>query len=137
MIKLQSMDDLRKLADSKLSLLIKSYITDYFIDVLNRNKSIDICDMGAFYVLESKGDTLMYKDIGLSKPINKSLPEFTDLITIKDSENEAKLLHSCFVLTNSYAVSVFAEKGLYSKDVEYYLLQDCGYLTINLKKECL
>lgn len=62
--------------------------------------------------------------MGLSQPINKTIYEFTDFLTIKNSISQIKLLHSCFLLNNDYAISVFIPDEILDVETRKYLLED-------------
>ena len=62
--------------------------------------------------------------MGLSLPLDKAIYEFTDLLTLKGNKEQIELLHSCFVLTNDYAISVFIEPKYTSEAIRSNLLDD-------------
>ena len=59
--------------------------------------------------------------MGLSLPLKQSacFAEFTEVLTLRSPIQEVRLLHSCFVLNDSYAISVFMEP-----ETEHILLED-------------
>lgn len=62
----------------------------------------------AFFILENRQDSLHHTDMGLSCPPKQSayFAEFTEVLTLRSPIQEVRLLHSCFVLNDSYAISV-------------------------------
>mgnify|MGYP004466076513 CR=1 FL=1 len=137
MIKIVYKEDLKSLKNKGLNPLITAYLTDYFDMLTMVNHCHNLAEIGAIYLLESTQDCKNHSEIGLSKPIEKSLPEFSELITIKNSTDKIKLLHSCFVISNSCAISVFAKIGSIDKSIENYLLQEHTTQTIELNSERL
>lgn len=122
MIKIEKRSDLEKIK-SKHQLIVK-YLEDYLQFFLTKYECNSIAEFGAFYLIENKDDLQNYSIMGLSQPINKSIYEFTDLLTIKNSTSQIKLLHSCFLLNNDYAISVFIPDEILDVETRKYLLED-------------
>lgn len=137
MIKIEYPKDLNTLKNKGLNSLITAYISDYFDMLTKVNRCSNLAEIGAIYLLEGSEDCKKYFETGLSKSFEKSLPEFTEVLTIKNSTDKIKLLHSCFVISNSCAISVFAELGTIDKSTESYLLQEHTTKTIKLNSERL
>ena len=137
MIKIEYQKDLNTLKNKGLNSLITAYISDYFDMLTKVNRCSNLAEIGAIYLLEGSEDCKKYFETGLSKPFEKSLPEFTEILTIKNSTYKIKLLHICFVISNSCAISVFAELGTIDKSIESYLLQEHTTQTIKLNLERL
>ena len=137
MIKIEYPKDLNTLKNKGFHPLITAYISDYFDMLTKVHRCENLAEIGAIYLLECVQDCKNHCEIGLSKPFEKSLPEFTEVLTIKNSTDKIKLLHSCFVISNSCAISVFAELGTIDKSTESYLLQEHTTLTIKLNSERL
>ena len=111
MIKIVYKEDLNSLKNNRIHFLITAYISDYFDMLTMINSCENLAEIGAIYLIESNEDCENYCELGLSNPIDKSLPEITEVLTIKNTTEKIKLLHSCFVISNSSAISVFAWKG--------------------------
>lgn len=137
MIKIEYPKDLNTLKDKDFNPLITAYISDYFDMLTKVNRCENLAEIGAIYLLEGVQDCKNHCEIGLSKPFEKSLPEFTEVLTIKNSTDKIRLLHSCFVISNSCAISVFAELGTIDKSIESYLLQEHTTQIIKLNSERL
>ena len=77
-------------------------------------------EFGAFFLLENREDSLHHTNMGLSLPLKQSacFAEFTEVLTLRSPIQEVRLLHSCFVLNDSYAISVFMEPGLLEPETE-------------------
>lgn len=122
MIKIEKRDDLEKVK-SKNPLIVK-YLENYLQFFLTKYECSSISEFGAFYLIENKDDLQNYSIMGLSQPINKTIYEFTDFLTIKNSISQIKLLHSCFLLNNDYAISVFIPDEILDVETRKYLLED-------------
>lgn len=122
MIKIEKRDDLEKLK-SKNPLIVK-YLDDYLQFFLTKYECDSIVEFGAFYLIENKEDLQNYSIMGLSQAIDKSIYEFTNFLTIKNSTSQIKLLHSCFLLNNDYAISVFIPDEILDIETRKYLLED-------------
>ena len=122
MIKIEKRDDLEKVK-SKNPLIVK-YLENYLQFFLTKYECSSISEFGAFYLIENKDDLQNYSIMGLSQPINKTIYEFTDFLTIKNSISKIKLLHSCFLLNNDYAISVFIPDEILDVKIRKYLLED-------------
>lgn len=135
MIKIECPEDLRVFQNKpQISPVIVRYITNYLHFFLEEYHCPDMREFGAFFLLENKKDSLRHVEMGLSLPLEQSLPEFTDILHIHDLHQQAILLHSCFVLNDSYAISVFREPGVLKNSIEHVLLMDSSEKTINLEK---
>lgn len=112
--------------------IIKSYLIEYLNFFLKQYNCTDISEFGAFYLLENEKDLEKHKKMGLSLPLDKAIYEFTDLLTLKGNKEQIELLHSCFVLTNDYAISVFIEPKYTSEAIRSNLLDDYTERTIEV-----
>ncbi len=121
MIKITSTEDLTKLKGQDillvkfLKLYLENLIKQYECEILSKH--------GSLFVFESIEDIENHQQIGLSQPIIKSTYEFTDVLILTDEIREIKVLHSCFVLNNDYAISLFIPyETLDLKTREFFLL---------------
>ena len=73
--------------------------------------------------------------MGLSLPLEKATYEFTDRLSIIGKNEKVVVLHSCFVLTNDYAISVFAEPETLTAEIINNLLEDSTERIINIESE--
>lgn len=121
MVKIEKPSDFDSL---DINPIIKSYLIDYLNFFLKQYNCTDISEFGAFYLLENEKDLEKNKEMGLSLPLDKAIYEFTDLLTLKGNKEQIELLHSCFVLTNDYAISVFIEPKYTSEAIRSNLLDD-------------
>lgn len=121
MIKVEKISDIEELNKENINSLFAVYIQQYLQFFLNEYHCQNMSQFGAFYILNDKTDICKYKEMGLQKPIEESLSEFTEELIIKNSIEEIKILHSCFVLNDSYAISVFVQRGLLDFETEEYL----------------
>ena len=107
MIEITSPMDYPKL--KSLPPLISQHIQKYCNSLLEIYAANTLKGAGGIFCLEHKNDCKNHIEVGLSRPLAESSPEFTEQLTIKGSNQEIKILHACFVLNNSTAISVFAE----------------------------
>ncbi len=133
MVKIQDENDLKKL--NHTNNLIQAYITRYLQYFLKTYECSDISEFGAFFFLESIEDCKRHREMGLSLPLDKSIYEFTDRLSIIGKNEKVELLHSCFVLTNDYAVSLFAEPVTLTTEIINNLLEDSTERIINIDSE--
>lgn len=135
MIKIEHPDDLCIFQiKPQISPVIVRYITDYLHFFLEEYHCPDMREFGAFFLLENGKDSLRHAEMGLSLPLEQSLAEFTDILHICYFHQQATLFHSCFVLNDSYAISVFREPGILDDSIEHVLLTDSSEKTIHLEK---
>ena len=102
MIKIEYPKDLNTLKNKGLNSLITAYISDYFDMLTKVNRCSNLAEIGAIYLLESAKDCKKYSETGLSKPFEKSLPKFTEVLTIKIQQ--IKLNYCTAVLSFQTAV---------------------------------
>lgn len=122
MVKIEKGSDFEKLK-SENPLIVK-YLTDYLQFFLTQYECDSISEFGAFYLIENESDLQNYSIMGLLQPIDKSIYEFTELLTIKNSTSQIKVLHSCFLLDNDYAISVFIPDVILDSKTRKYLLEE-------------
>ena len=121
MIKITSIEDLTKLEGQDI-LLVK-YLKLYLKDLIKQHEYETLSKHGRLFVFENIADIEKHDEIGLSQPIMKSTYEFTDVLILTDEIREIKVLHSCFLLNNDYAISLFIPyEMLDSKTREFFLL---------------
>lgn len=125
MIKIEKQSDLKKLDNKQVHPIINNYIKKYFISLCKQYKSTDLSQVGAIFFAEHKEDLLLHTELGLSKPIEQSVFEFADLLTLQSAKESIKLWHCCFVLSNDNAISLFVQAdSLLFTNLESYLKQD-------------
>ncbi len=129
MIKIEKPNDFEKMKN--ISPPILTYIRQYFQFFLKEYNCNDITDFGSFYVLDDEKDVLKYSEMGLHQPIAESPYEFSEELIFKSSNQKIEVLHSCFVLSDGYAISVFVQRGVLDSATEKYLLKE------STKKEIL
>lgn len=112
MIKIESQEDLTKLDNKNINSLITAYIKKYFLFLIRQYKCPDLSQVGAIYLLEGKEDLLLHSELGLIAPLEQSVFEFADLLTLQSAAESTKLWHCCFVLTNDNAISLFVPADL-------------------------
>lgn len=122
MVKIEKGSDFEKLK-SENPLIVK-HLKDYLQFFLTQYECDSISEFGAFYLIENESDLQNYSIMGLLQPIDKSIYEFTELLTIKNSTSQIKVLHSCFLLDNDYAISVFIPDVILDSKTRKYLLED-------------
>ena len=127
MIKIERPEDLCIFRDKpNIHPLIVRYLTDYLYFFLKEYHCPDMTEFGAFFLLENREDSFHHTDMGLSLPLKQSacFAEFTEFLTLRSPIQEVRLLHSCFVLNDSYAISAFMEPGILEPETEQILLED-------------
>ena len=130
MIKIECPEDLRVFQNKpQISPVIVRYITNYLHFFLEEYHCPDMREFGAFFLLENREDSLHHTNMGLSLPLKQSacFAEFTEVLTLRSPIQEVRLLHSCFVLNDSYAISVFMEPGILEPETEQILLEDSTF----------
>ncbi len=127
MIKIERPEDLQILREKpNIHPLIVRYLTDYFYFFLKEYQCPDTTAFGAFFMFENREDSLRYTDMGLSRPLEQSISsaEFAEVLILRSTAQEIRLLHICFVLGDGYAISVFMKPGTLEKKTEQRLLRD-------------
>ncbi len=135
MIKIEYKKDLILLKKHEISPIIAEYICDYFRLLTKENHTEDLTELGAIYFLERLEDEENYGLMGLTKPLEQSFPEFSELLILKKLNENKKILHSCFVMSNSYAISIFAEIGTLKNSTEEHLLSDSVTKEIKIRED--
>lgn len=125
MITIESQEDLTKLDNKEINSLVAAYIKKYFRFLIKQYKSPDLSQVGAIYLLESKEDLQLHTELGLSAPLEQSVFEFADLLTLQSATDSIQLWHCCFVQTNDNAISLLipADTLLFTS-LESYLKED-------------
>lgn len=112
MITIESQEDLTKLDNKEINPLIAAYIKKYFLFVCRQFHTKDLSQVGAIYLLESKKDLQLHTEFGLSAPLEQSVFEFADLLTLQSATDSIQLWHCCFVKTNDNAISLLVHADL-------------------------
>lgn len=133
MIKIENQEDLTKLDNKEINPLIAAYIKKYFLFVCGKFHTKDLSQVGAIYLLESKEDLQLHTELGLSAPLEQSVFEFSDLLTLQSATDSIQLWHCCFVKTNDNAISLlFHADLLLFTSLESCLKQDYTTRTIQI-----
>lgn len=133
MITIESQEDLTNLDNKEINPLIVAYIKKYFLFVCKQFHTKDLSQVGAIYLLESKEDLQLHKELGLSAPLEQSVFEFADLLTLQSAADSIQLWHCCFVKMNDNAISLFAPADtLLFTNLESCLKEDYTTRTIQI-----
>ena len=133
MITIENQEDLTKLDNKNINPLVAAYIKKHFLFVCRQYKCPDLSQVGAIYFLECKEDLQLHTELGLSSPLEKSVFEFADLLTLQSLNDSIQLWHCCFILTNDNAISLFAQaETLLLTSLESCLKQDYTTKTIQI-----
>ena len=133
MVEIKNINDLKKLNNENK--LIQSYIKNHLIHLIKEFDCSDISSEGAIFFFESVEDCKKHNEMGLSLPLDKATYEFTDRLFLIGKNEKVELLHSCFVLTNDCAVSLFAEPATLNAEIINNLLEDSTEITIIIESE--
>lgn len=135
MIKIESQEDLTKLDNKNINPLITAYIKKHYLFLIRQYKCLDLSQVGAIHWLESKEDLLLHLELGLSAPLEQSVFEFAELLTLQSATESTKLWHCCFVLTNDNAISLFVPADLLLlTNLESHLKEDYTTRTIQIEE---
>lgn len=121
MIQINSMSTL---ATASIQNEIKEYLTDYINSVLSTNNTNDLTKCGFIYFLETYQDTQNFNDVGLRQPLKDTPFEYCEIITLKISHGETKLLHGCYIFNNDFAIDVFADESIFDSETRQTLLDN-------------
>lgn len=135
MITIESQEDLTKLDNKEINPLVVAYIKKYFLFLIRQYQIPDLKQVGAIYLLESKKDLQLHKELGLSAPLEQSVFEFADLLTLQSATDSIQLWHCCFVQTNENAISLLVHADLLRfTSLESCLKQDYTTRTIQIER---
>lgn len=122
--------------ESNLDSRIKKYLSLYLCNLQNTYGISDGCSIekyGLLYYLENHDDILNCAQMGLTEPF-KNIPfEFVQRIHIITRSEELTLLHSCCILNNDVAVSIFFEESLPDAETRIILLDNLTEQDIIIK----
>lgn len=133
MITIERQEDLAKLDNKEINPLIAAYIKKYFLFLIRQYKCPNLKQVGAIYLLERKEDLQLHTELGLSAPLEQSVFEFADLLTLQSATDSIQLWHCCFVRTNDNAIFLFVPADtLLFTNPESCLKQDYTTRTIQI-----
>lgn len=114
MIKIANSDDLERITDNKIYPYLKSlfnHIITEYEEICSSDCSIE--RFGAIYFIESELDFNLYKQMGLSSPLNEKRFEYID-------EVRNDYYNGLIVLDNDRCINLIGKKKFFKK-----LLEDC------------
>lgn len=121
MLKISTLGDIQ---GSSVSRSIKKYLAGYTQSILSEFQADSLQKFGCIYFLSCSQDTQKYKEMGLSQPLKDTPFEYCELITLKDSHEETKLLHGCYIFNNDFAIDVFGLKSIFDQVTLKALLKE-------------
>lgn len=118
MVRIISENDLESLKKLSMDDVFKSYIKDYYFEMLKRFNEQDLSKLGSIFVLDSATDV---KSSKFEDFITKNPPYRTVGITLYDGDIPIYITHILLFINNGYAVNIFVEEK-YVKDIisNYY-----------------
>lgn len=119
MVKIQCVNDINR---TNIPECIKQYLIKYIQSILSTYQAITLQKFGCVYFLENRQDTQRYRQMGLQLPLQDAPFEYGELIRLKGSHGETKLLHGCYVFNNDFAVDIFGEPGTFTDEIIHSLL---------------
>lgn len=112
------------LATANIQKGVKEYLTNYVNTVLSANNTNNLTKCGCIYFLETHQDTQNFNDMGLRQPLKDTPFEYCEIITLKISHGETKLLHGCYIFNNDLAIDVFADESIFDSETRQALLDN-------------
>lgn len=103
---------------------IKEYLSEYLKTILSAYECSNLQNIGCIFYFESNQDTQKYHDMGLNQPIKNVPLEYSEVIPIKDSHGERKLLHGCYVFNNDFAIDFFGQEDIFDDETKQVLLEN-------------
>lgn len=118
MTQIKYKEDLDRLNTTKICDKFKTYINDYYYEMLKRFNEQDLSRRGSIFVIDSAEDVKTSK---LKDFITKNPPYRTVGLTLYDGDIPIYITHILLFINNGYAVNIFVEEE-YVKDIisNYY-----------------
>ncbi|MDL2287616.1 hypothetical protein LJB90_03555 [Eubacteriales bacterium OttesenSCG-928-G02] len=125
MICIKSKDDINALEITMASHpLIARFLKEYITSITSQYPDDELSDYGGFFFLESAEDVENHTAYHLSRPLKETPNEFSEVIIIQGKAEAKKVVHSVFIISNSFAVAVFAEDGLLDSATLQHLFEE-------------
>lgn len=125
MIKIERAEDLLELEkDSTVHPLIVKYLKDYFFKLLRQYDTDSLKDAGAIYWLKKDANRALNNDRMKESPFIHRLPEETVKLLISTLNESIVIWYSCFVINNSYVISVFWEEEAVDDHTKHVWTED-------------
>lgn len=119
MVKIQCLSDVNHL---DIPECIKRYLKKYIQSILSTYQTNTLQKFGCVYFLENRQDTQRYRQMGLQFPLQDAPFEYGELIRLKGSHGETKLLHGCYVFNNDIVIDIFGEPGTFTDEIIHSML---------------
>lgn len=130
MILINRISDISKL--STISPLLVEYLNKYLSYLLELYDSNSLEEYGSLYLIEKASDWRLKGDLPFSRPFHRMMIESAEKVQIRSSQGHIFLWHICFVISNSYAISVFAEPELLTEEIKLKIADDYTERTVTL-----
>ena len=113
MIKITKISDLNNITDTKILPYLKALIKHILFEYEEICRSDSIEKFGAIFFIENTSDFDLYKEMGLSSPLNEKRFEYID-------EVRGDYYNGLIVLDNERCINIIGKKEYFNK-----LLEDC------------
>ena len=113
MIKITNLKDIEKIDDTNISPYLKALVNHILSEYEDVCRSDSIEKFGAIFFIENTSDFDLYKEMGLSSPLNEKRFEYID--EIRDD-----YYNGLIILDNERCINLIGKKEYFSK-----LLEDC------------
>lgn len=133
MISITNMSDIDNLRDnSNVPEILTEYLGYVLEDLLARYKVKDISKFGKLLLLDITSEHKEHTKLGLAKPLEASLYEYSECIKISSSYEDISILHGCFLLSNEYFLSIYSEPDYLTQQECLHLLEEAGEIEFNI-----
>ncbi len=136
MIRIDSKSDYLKLCSPSVSPLARRCLTEYVDKLLNDYSLPDLSEIGPVFFMQTQKDIGNYRAVGLHQPFDAALNEFAEILTLKGGGQQYRLIHSVYIFTNGYGISVFFPYDIVPEHTKAHLFEEwSGTKEIDYDKE--
>ena len=112
MVKITKLDDLNKIQDTKLLPYLESLVKHILFEYSDMCCSDSIERFGVIFFIENESDFDLYKEIGLSSPLNEKRFEYID-------EIRSDYYNGLIVLDNEKCINLIGKKECFKRRILY------------------
>ncbi|MHC1694072.1 MAG: hypothetical protein AB9835_02095 [Eubacteriales bacterium] len=132
MIVIKKLKDIKQLRDtSTLPQVIVDYLHNFFLNIYTTfSEGDEIHDFtldssGYIVVLQTADDVARLPEVGLTRGLTASVPEYVDRITLSESGQFIEIYQALFLRNNEWGLNVLSIIGSLNEASEAFLRDNC------------
>ena len=104
--------------------LVRQHIINHINGLLSEYGGCDLSEVGTVIFISTESELSDFKGMGLSRPLEEMQNEFAEILILKSSANEIRLIHTVFIISDSWRIDLYIPENLCPDTLREHLYKE-------------